>query len=114
MRTLSVLQSCPPTDILSAFLFRLIVAHVAELARPFDEAALPVCALLNGCGLIAERVNRSPCQLRGLASASSFGGPRWQGGSKGPIDQSADCFGASRSIDLFLAPIVESGRLFGQ
>ena len=58
-----------------AFLFRLIAAHVAELTRSFDEAALPVRAFLNGCGLVAEGVNRSPGQLRGLASPSSFDGP---------------------------------------
>ena len=34
----------------SALLFRLIAAHVAELTRSFDEAALPVRAFLNGCG----------------------------------------------------------------
>jgi hypothetical protein len=38
---------------LSAFLFRLIAAHVAELTRPFDEAVLPVRAFLNGCSLVA-------------------------------------------------------------
>ena len=43
----------------------LTAAHVAELTRSFDEAALPVRALLNGCGLVAERVNGSPGQLRG-------------------------------------------------
>ena len=63
----------------SAFLFRLIAAHVAELTRPFNEAALPVRTFLNGCGLVAERVNRSPGQLCGLASASSFGRLRWRG-----------------------------------
>jgi hypothetical protein len=47
----------------SAFLFRLIASHVAELMRSFDEAALPVRAFLNGCSLIAERVNCSPGQL---------------------------------------------------
>jgi hypothetical protein len=41
----------------------LIAAHVAELTRPFDEAVLPMRAFLNGCGLIAERVNRLPGQL---------------------------------------------------
>ena len=35
--------------------------------RPFDEAALPVRVFLNGCSLVAERVNRSPGQIRGLA-----------------------------------------------
>jgi hypothetical protein len=58
------------------FGFRLIAAHVAELTRPFDEVALPLSALLNGRGLVAERVNRSSGQLRGLASASSFRGRR--------------------------------------
>jgi hypothetical protein len=60
----------------SALLFRLIAAHVAVLTRPFDEAVLPVRAFLNGCSLVAERVNRLPGQIRGLASASSFGGRR--------------------------------------
>ena len=68
----------------SAPLFRLIAAHIAELTRSFDEATLPLSALLNGCGLVAERVNRSSCQLRGLASASSFGGLRWRGGAIRP------------------------------
>jgi hypothetical protein len=95
------------------FLLGLIAAHIAELTRPFDEAALPVRAFLNGCSLVAERVNRLPSQIRGLASASGFGGRRWRGGGKSPIDQSADSFGASRSIDLFLAPIIEAGCLFG-
>ena len=73
-----------------AFAFRLIAPHLAELTRSFDEAALPVCALLNGCGSVAERINRSPGQLRGLASASSFGWLRWRGGSKSLLDQPAD------------------------
>jgi hypothetical protein len=72
----------------SAFLFPLLIAHIAELMRPFDEAALPVRAFLNGCSLVAERVNRSPGQLRGLASASSFGGPG--GDSKSLLDQPTD------------------------
>ena len=55
-----------------SFGFRLIAAHVAELTRSFDEAALPLRAFLNGCGLVAERVTRSSGQLRGLASASSL------------------------------------------
>jgi hypothetical protein len=48
-----IAQLSAPAGNESALLFRLIAAHVAELTRPFDEAALPVCALLNGCGLIA-------------------------------------------------------------
>jgi hypothetical protein len=78
----------------SAVLFSLIVAHVAELTRPFDEAALPVRAFLNGCSLVAERVNRLPGQIRGLASAFSFGGPRWRGGGKGLFEQPANCLRA--------------------
>jgi hypothetical protein len=78
----------------SAFVFRLIAAHVAKLTRSFDEAALPMRALLNGCGLVAERINRSPGQLRGLASASSFRVPRWSGGGKGLLEQPADRLGA--------------------
>jgi hypothetical protein len=78
----------------SAVLFSLIVAHVAELTRSFDEVALPVRTFLNGCGLVAERVNRSSGQLRGLTSASSFGGPRWHGGRKGTLEQPADRLGA--------------------
>jgi hypothetical protein len=52
-----------------------------------------VRAFLNGCGLVAERVNRSPCQLRGLASASSFG--RRGRRPKGLIEQPADRLGAA-------------------
>jgi hypothetical protein len=79
----------------SALPFRLIAAHVTELMRPFDEAALPVRAFLNGCSLVAERVNRSPGQIHGLASASSFGGPRWRGVRKGPLEEPADRLGAA-------------------
>ena len=92
----------------SAFLFLLIASHVAELTRPFDEAALPVRAFLNGCSLVAERVNRLPGQIRGLASASSFGGLRWRGGAKGPFDESPNSPGSRRSVGLATAPFVDT------
>ena len=79
-----------------ALLFRLIAAHVAELTRPFDEVALPVRAFLNGCALVAEGVNRSPGQLRGLASPSSFDGRRRRGGRKRLLKHPADRLGAGR------------------
>jgi hypothetical protein len=91
----------------SAVLFSLIVAHVAELTRPFDEAALPVCAFLNGCSLVAERVNRLPGQIRGLASASSFGGPRWRGGGKGLFEQPANCLRAGGPGSMIGDPAIK-------
>jgi hypothetical protein len=94
----------------SAVLFSLIVAHVAELTRSFDEAALPVRALLNGCGLVAERVNRLSGQIRRLASASSFGGPRWRGGGKGLLDQPADRLGPRGLILLLSTPAINRAQ----
>jgi hypothetical protein len=94
----------------SALLFRLIAAHVAELTRSFDEAALPVRALLNGCGLVAERVNRLSGQIRRLASASSFGGPRWRGGGKGLLDQPADRLGPRGLILLLSTPAINRAQ----
>jgi hypothetical protein len=74
------------TGALSPFLFRLIAAPVAELTRPFDEAALPPRPLFIGCGLIAEPINRSLGQLR----RPCVGSQPWPALSA-PIDQSADC-----------------------
>ena len=92
----------------SAVLFSLIIAHVAELMRPFDKAAPPVRTFLNGCSLVAERANRSSGQLRGPASASSFGGRRWRGGGKGPFDKPPYSPSSSRSVGLAMAPCVDT------
>ena len=65
-------------------------------------------AFLNGCSLVAERVNRLPGQIRGLASASNFGGPRWRGGGKGPLDKPPNSPSSSRSVGLAAAPFVDT------
>jgi hypothetical protein len=56
----------------SAFLPRLIATHVAKLARAFDESVLPVRTFLDGRGLVAKLVDRSPGQLCRLTLASSW------------------------------------------
>jgi len=94
----------------SAFLFPLLIAHIAELMRPFDEAALPVRAFLNGCSLVAERVNRSSGQLSGLAPASSFDGPRWCGGGKGLLNEPTDRLGPSGLILLLSTPAINRAQ----
>jgi hypothetical protein len=81
----------------STLLFRLIVAHVAELTRPLDEVALPARAFLNGCGLVAKLVDFTVRHLgsfgRALVSASGFGGLRWRGGRKRLLKYPADRLG---------------------
>jgi hypothetical protein len=97
----------------SALLFRLIAAHIAELMRPFDEAALPVRAFLNGCSSVAERVNRSPGQIRGFASAPCFDGARGRRGGKGLCDQLADRYGTRGKVALFLPPSINCLEFIG-
>jgi hypothetical protein len=95
----------------SAFLFRLIAAHIAELARSFDEAALPVGTFLNGCGLVAELIDFVSSHVGGRGGAFSASTRRGGLGIKSTFDEPADGFGPAWQIFL---PAVADDEALGQ
>ena len=99
----------------SALLFRLLAPHIAKFTRPFDEASLPLRALLNGCGLVAKLVDRLPSHFGSLGRALVASARRRRLGAEGAFDEAADRFGTRRAAILQPPPVIKTAaELRGQ